>query len=164
MNLLTLLNIYRNFLSRSSGVARAEISLIHDGNSITFPVPPATLPEIECQQNNEVFSSVIGDISTIGLLGLRKISFENLLCPSNIRKYPFARGTAGQDVINFINKARLSDTPFRLVITRADNTYLNMLAIIDNFSYSLDNTDDYYVNIEFSEYRHYNPMTGGLES
>lgn len=164
MNLLKFLNIYRNFLSRSSGVTRAEISLLHDGDSIVFPIPPANLPTIECHQKNEVFESVLGDISTIGLLGLRSISFENLLCPSNVGKYPFARGTNGQDIINFINKARLQDKPFRLVITRGDNTYLNMLAVIDDFNYYLDNTDDYYVNIDFSEYRTYNNQTGALES
>lgn len=166
MNLLGLLNIYRNFLSSSNGIARAEICLLSEGtgDKIVFPVPPANLPNIETPQNNDTFSSVLGDISTIGLLGLRTISFENLLCPSDINKYPFARGTAGQDIINFINKARLSDKPFRLVITRSGNTYINMLAVIDSFSYYLDNTDDYYVNIDFREYRTYNPVTGGLQS
>lgn len=166
MNLLGLLNIYRNFLSRSNGIARAEICLLSEGtgDKIVFPVPPANLPNIETPQNNDTFSSVLGDISTIGLLGLRTISFENLLCPSDINKYPFARGTAGQDIINFINKARLSDKPFRLVITRSGNTYINMLAVIDSFSYYLDNTDDYYVNIDFREYRKYNNQTGALES
>lgn len=165
LSLKNLLNIYRNFLSGSNVVERAEICLLQEGgDSITFPVPPATLPTIECEQKNDVFESVIGDISTIGLLGLRKISFDNLLCPSDNSKYPFARGTNGQDIINFINNSRLEDKPFRLIITRGDNTYLNMLAVIDNFSYSLDNTNDYYVNIEFSEYRTYDPISGGLVS
>lgn len=166
MNLLNLLSIYRNFLSRSNGVARAEICLLSEdtGDKVVFPVPPANLPTIETPQKNDTFESVLGDISTIGLLGLRTISFENLLCPSDNNKYPFARGTSGQDIINFINKARLSNKPFRLIITRSDNTYLNMLSVIDSFSYYLDNTDDYYVSIDFREYRTYNPVTGGLQS
>lgn len=166
MNLLGLLSIYRNFLSRyTSGIDRAEICLMQDGGkSITFPVPPAELPPIETEQHNDTFNSVIGDISTIGLLGLRTISFEKLLCPDNLSKYYWARGSSGSDIVNFINTARLEDKPFRLVITKGDNTYLNMLAVIDNFSYYLDNVNDYYINIDFREYRTYNAITGGLQS
>ena len=165
MNLLKLLNIYRNFLSMTSDkLERAEICLISEGKQIIFPVPPANLPTIECEQKNDTFESVLGDISTIGLLGLRTISFENLLCPSNNSKYSFARGSSGDEIINFINNARLSNQPFRLVITRGSNTYLNMLAVIDNFSYYLDNVNDYYVSIDFREYRFYNQVTGALES
>lgn len=166
MNLLGLLSIYRNFLSRyTSGIDRAEICLMQEGGkSITFPVPPADLPPIETEQHNDTFNSVIGDISTIGLLGLRTISFEKLLCPDNLSRYSWARGSNGSDIVNFINNARLEDKPFRLVITRGDNTYLNMLAVIDNFSYYLDNVNDYYIDIDFREYRTYNPMTGGLQS
>lgn len=166
MNLLGLLSIYRNFLSRyTSGIDRAEICLMQDGGkSITFPVPPAELPPIETEQHNDTFNSVIGDISTIGLLGLRTISFEKLLCPDDLSRYSWARGSSGSDIVNFINNARLEDKPFRLIITRGDNTYLNMLAVIDNFSYYLDNVNDYYIDIDFREYRTYNAMTGGLQS
>lgn len=166
MNLLGLLSIYRNFLSRyASGITRAEICLMQEGgDSVIFPVPPAELPPIETEQHNETFNSVIGDISTIGLLGLRSINFDDLLAPDDVSRYPWARGTNGGDIINFINKARLEDTPFRLVITRGDNTYVNMLAVINKFSYYLDNTNDYHISIEFMEYRTYNPTTGGLQS
>ncbi len=165
LSLSKFLNIYRAFLSVTSDrIERAEIALIQDGSSITFPIVPADLPAVETPQNNDTFNSVIGDISTIGLLGLRSISFDNLLCPSNNSKYSFARGSNGSEIVNFINNARLQNKPFRLVITRGSTTYLNMLAVIDNFSYYLDNTNDYHVNIEFREYRTYNPITGGLES
>lgn len=166
MNLLGLLSIYRNFLSRyTSGIDRAEICLMQEGGkSITFPVPPAELPPIETEQHNNTFNSVIGDISTIGLLGLRTISFEKLLCPDDLSRYSWARGSSGSDIVNFINTARLEDKPFRLIITRGDNTYLNMLAVVDNFSYYLDNVNDYYISIDFREYRTYNAMTGGLQS
>ena len=167
MNLLGLLNIYMNFLSGSSAkIERAEIALLVEGtdSQITFPVPPANLPAVECEQHNEEFNSVIGDISTIGLLGLRKISFSDLLCPSDNSKYPFARGSNGEDIVNFINQARLTDLPCRLVITRGDVTYVNMMVVIDNFSYYLDNTNDYHVNADFKEYRRWNAETGVLES
>lgn len=165
MNLLKLLNIYRNFFGRSSRIERAEIVLMQEGGKqVRFPVPPADLPAIETAQKNEVFESVIGDVSTIGLLGLRKISFDDLLCPDDNAKYSFASGSTGQDIINFINKARLEDKPFRLVITRGGSTYLNMLAVIDNSSYYLDNTNDYHVSIDFKEYRIYDLLTGSLQS
>lgn len=167
MNFLKLLSIYRNYLSNINLVKpdRAEICLMQEGgNSITFPVPPADLPPIETEQHNETFNSVIGDISTLGLLGLRTISFDDLLCPDDTSRYSWAKGTNGSDIINFINKSRLENKPFRLVITRGNNTYLNMLAVINSMSYYLDNLNDYHVSIEFMEYRTYNPVTGGLQS
>lgn len=166
LSLKNLLSIYRNFLSYGGGIERAEISLLDttSNESITFPVTPADLPEVSCEQHNDTFSSVIGDISTIGLLGLRTVSMSDLLCPNNNSKYPFAHGSDGQTIINFINSHRLSDTPFRLIICRGDNTYVNMLCVIDNFTYRLDNVNDYYLNIDFREYRKYNNQTGALES
>lgn len=165
MNLLKLLNIYRNFLSITADrIERAEISLMCDSKSVTFPIVPSDLPEIKCEQKNQIFESVIGDVSSIGLLGLREISFDKLLCPSDNNKYPFARGSSGDEIINFINNSRLQGEPFRLVITRGSNTYLNMLAVIDDFSYYLDNVNDYYVSIDFKEYRYYDATTGSLQS
>ena len=164
MNLLGLLSIYRNFLTKTdTKVRRAEIVLMQEGgDSVTFPVPPADLPAIETAQNNETFNSVIGDIATIGLLGLRTITFDNLLCPD--KSYSWAKGNTGTEIINFVNKARLEDKPFRLIITRGSTTYVNMLAVVNNFSYYLDNTSDYHISVEFMEYRTYNPVTGGLMS
>ena len=167
LNLVNLLNIYRNFLSNQNLIKpdRAEIALLQEGGqSVTFPVPPADLPPIQCEQHNETFNSVIGDISTIGLIGLRSISFDDMLCPGDIDKYPWAKGDNGCDIINFINNARLENKPFRLIITRGDNTYLNMLAGINNFNYYVDNLNDYHISIEFMEYRTYDPVTGGLQT
>lgn len=166
MNLLGLLNLYRAYLSYTgSNNVRAEITLLQEGGkSVVFPVPPADLPPIECEQHNETFNSVIGDISTIGLIGLRSISFDDMLCPGDIDKYSWAKGDNGSDIVNFINTARLENKPFRLIITRGDNTYLNMLAVINHFSYYLDNLNDYHMSIEFMEYRTHDPLTGGLQT
>lgn len=166
LSLKNLLSIYRNFLSYGGGIERAEISLLDTeaNESITFPVIPAELPEVSSEQHNDEFNSVIGDISTIGLLGLRTISLNDMLCPSNVSKYPWAKGSDGETIINFINNHRLSDKPFRLVICRGNNTYINMLVVIDSFTYRLDNVNDYYLNIDFKEYRRWNAETGVLES
>lgn len=164
MNLLSLLSIYRSYLSGVSGdkVDKAEVTLLQEGgSSVTFPVVPADLPTIETAQNNETFNSVIGDISAIGLIGLRSVTFDNWLCPE--RDYSWSKGSSGSAIVNFINKSRLEDKPFRLIITKG-GTYLNMLCVVNSFSYYQDNLGDYHVSIEFMEYRTYNPLTGGLSS
>ena len=165
MDLLKMLSIYRNFLSGlgSDKVRKASVTLMQEGgNSVTFPVVPADLPPIETTQNNETFNSVIGGIATVGLLGLRTITFDNWLLPE--RKYDWATSSNGSDIINFINNARLQDKPFRLIITKGNNTYLNMSCVINNATYYQDNIGDYHLTCEFMEYRTYNPITGGLSS
>nr|DAR20591.1 MAG TPA: tail assembly protein [Caudoviricetes sp.] len=166
MDLTSLLNLYRAYLSyKGNKNVRAEITLLLEGgNSITFPVPPEKLPTIENPQNNEVFNSVIGDISIMGLLGLRSIKFDNLLLPSNVNDYSWAKGDNGADIINFINDNRQKGQPFRLIITKGDVTYCNMNVLIDDFNYYQDNQTDYHIDVTFTEYRTYNSQTGGLET
>lgn len=166
MNLLSFLNLYRAYLSFSGTKKniRASITLLQEGgSSVNFPVPPADLPMISSVQNNDTFNSVIGDVSIIGLMGLRTIEFNDILAPGNTNDYSWASGDNGGDIINFINDARLSGQPFRLIITKGDVTYLNMSCLIDEFSYYQDNTFDYHINIKFTEYRTYNSQ-GGLSS
>lgn len=166
MDLTSLLNLYRAYLSyKGNKNVRAEITLLLEGgNSITFPVPPEKLPTIENPQNNEVFNSVIGDISIMGLLGLRSIKFYDLLLPSNVNDYSWAKGDNGADIINFINDNRQKGQPFRLIITKGDVTYCNMNVLIDDFNYYQDNQTDYHIDVTFTEYRTYNSQTGGLET
>lgn len=166
MDLTSLLNLYRAYLSyKGNKNVRAEITLLLEGgNNITFPVPPEKLPTIENPQNNEVFNSVIGDISIMGLLGLRSIKFDDLLLPSNVNDYSWAKGDNGADIINFINDNRQKGQPFRLIITKGDVTYCNMNVLIDDFNYYQDNQTDYHIDVTFTEYRTYNSQTGGLET
>lgn len=166
MDLTSLLNLYRAYLSyKGNKNVRAEITLLLEGgNSVTFPVPPEKLPTIENPQNNEVFNSVIGDISIMGLLGLRSIKFNDLLLPSNVNDYSWAKGDNGADIINFINDNRQKGQPFRLIITKGDVTYCNMNVLIDDFNYYQDNQTDYHIDVTFTEYRTYNSQTGGLET
>ncbi len=166
MDLTSLLNLYRAYLSyKGNKNVRAEITLLLEGgNSVTFPVPPEKLPTIENPQNNEVFNSVIGDISIMGLLGLRSMKFDDLLLPSNVNDYSWAKGDNGADIINFINDNRQKGQPFRLIITKGDVTYCNMNVLIDDFDYYQDNQTDYHIDVTFTEYRTYNSQTGGLET
>lgn len=166
LDLTSLLNLYRTYLSyKGNKNMRADITLlIEQGSSVTFPVPPADLPKITSVQNNETFNSVIGDVSIIGLLGLRTIEFNDFLLPSDTSDYRWARGDNASDIINFINDNRQKGQPFRLIITKSDVTILNMNVLIDSFDYYQDNMTDYHINIAFTEYRTYNSQTGGLET
>lgn len=168
MNLSKFLNLYRTFLSYSgnSGIARAEISLLVEGdsNSVTFPVIPAQLPAIQNTQKNDTFNSVIGDVSVIGLLGLRTISFDNFLLPNDVSKYSFAKGDNAATILNFIQDHNQTGQPFRLIMTKGDDTICNMNVLINDFSYYQDPVGDTYLSISFVEYRTYNSQTGGLET
>lgn len=168
MNLYNFLNLYRTFLSYSGniGVSNAEISLLVEGdsNSVTFPVIPAQLPKINNVQNNDTFNSVIGDVSIMGLLGLRTIEFEDFLLPNDVSKYSFAKGDNASTILNFIQDHNQSGQPFRLVITKGEDTYCNMSVLINDFSYYQDTVGDTYLSISFVEYRTYNQQTGSLEA
>ena len=83
-DLSSLLNLYRAYLSYTGKKnVRADITLLLEGgDNVTFPVPPDNLPRITTPQNNDTFNSVIGDVSIMGLLGLRSVEFEDFLLPS----------------------------------------------------------------------------------
>lgn len=167
MDLTSFLNIFRDYLGFTGRKnVRAEMSLLLENSDkhITFPVVPADLPEINIEQKNDVFESIIGDVSVIGLLGLRTIEFEDILLPSDISDYTWAKGDNASDIINFINDNRQTGQPFRLVITKDNITYCNMSVLIDNFTYHQDNMCDYHANISFKEYRTYNEQMGTLEA
>lgn len=165
-DLSSLLNIYRDYLSYIGRKnIRADITLlIEGGDSVTFPVPPNNLPRIKSPQNNDTFNSVIGDVSIMGLLGLRTVEFDDFLLPSNPDNYSWAKGDNGSDIINFINENRQKGQPFRIIITKSNVTILNMNVLVDTFDYYLDNQVDYHMNASFTEYRTYNSQTGGLET
>lgn len=166
MDLTSLLNLYRAYLAfQGHKNVRADITLLLEGgSSVTFPIPPANLPKITSPQNNEVFNSVIGDVSQIGLLGLRTVEFKDMLLPSDTNDYSWAHGDNGSDIINFINDNRQKGQPFRLIITKGDVTYLNMNVLVDDFDYYQDNQADFHLNVAFTEYRTHNSQTGGLET
>lgn len=166
LDLTSLLNLYRAYLSfKGNKNVRAEITLlVEGGNSVVFPVPPSNLPKITNPQKNDVFESIIGDVSQIGLLGLRSVEFEDFLLPSDVSNYSWARGDNGSDIINFINDNRQKGQPFRIIITKGGVTYLNMACLIDDFDYFQDGTADYHMNLSLSEYRTFNEQTYGLET
>lgn len=152
MNIFKFLNMYQDFLSGGvSMVDKAEIYLACNGSTVRLPVVPAELPPVEQSQNNGVFNSVIGDMSTIGLMGLRSMTLE-LFLPSDTSKYSFANGDNANDIINFINTNRPLQKPFTITITKGSVTYLNMDCLLNKVSYSMVNTADYKLTLEIVEY------------
>lgn len=162
MDLFSLVNLFQDRLFSESKVHKARIMLKNDEGMITFPITPADLPAIELPQNNEVFSSLNGDMYLVGQLGLRTIKLD-LILPDDTSRYSFASGDNASTIINFITKGRASYRPFRLVITRGHNTYCNMAVLIDTFTYYKDNIGDYHVTINCTEFRHQG-LSGVLEA
>lgn len=152
MNIFKLLNMYQDFLSGGISMSdKAEIYLSFEGNRVRMPVVPAELPPIEQVQNNGVFNSVVGDMNTIGLMGLRTIALD-LYLPSDVNKYSFAKGDNANDIINFINSNRPKGKPFTITITKGNITYINMDCLLNKVSYYMTNTADYKLNLEIVEY------------
>ena len=134
---------------------RASIVLNGPAGRCILPVVPAELPKVSNPQNNETFSSVLGDLRIIGTLGLRTVTLDTI-APTYASKYPWSNplGADGQEVINYLRKAQLTYAPHRLSIFYANGSeYLNMQCTVDNFDYYADNVKDYHYSVTFTEYR-----------
>ena len=143
-----------------SGVGYADIVLSVDNfnDRIIFPVVPANLPELETPQSNSNFEGVLVDLTVMGNIKCKQLSWDGLL-PSSVSKYPFCRplGDSATRVISFIKQYQAEFVPLRLTITFTNGaTYLNMLVVVNNFRYYRDNVGDYHYTIELVEYRDVN--------
>lgn len=163
MDLLSLVNLFQDRLFTESKVTKASIVLQGESGRVTFPVPPANLPELTLPQNNTTFSSLAGDMMLIGQMGLRTMKLDVLL-PDDTSRYTWANGDTATTIINFINRERANYNPLRIVITRGHVTYVNMAVLINNFTYYKDNVGDYHASLDLVEFRTQNPITGELES
>lgn len=75
---------FLNFLSGvvgallgTDGESGATLVLSGSGNSVTFPVAPASF-DVECGYNNSVINvNSLGDINMIGKRGLKTLSFSS---------------------------------------------------------------------------------------
>lgn len=151
--------------NREVGKTSIVLSIDGEDEAIVFPVVPANLPDITIPQKNETFESILGDMSVIGLMGLRQIKLEGLL-PDDVKKYNwcYPNSNNATDIINFINSNRVKYIPFRITITRGSNCYLNMACLVNSFTYTQDNVGDYHYSLELIEYRMRDNKTGGLKS
>lgn len=134
---------------------RASIVLDGPAGRLILPVVPADLPKVNNPQNNETFSSVLGDLRIIGTLGLRTVTLDTI-APTYSNKYPWSNpaGASGQQVVNYLRQAQMTYQPVRLAIFYSNGSeYLNMQCLVDSFDYYADNVKDYHYSVTFTEYR-----------
>ncbi|MEG0297627.1 MAG: hypothetical protein RR620_12985 [Clostridium sp.] len=120
---------------------------------IQFPVNPEEI-KINQDGNNEKTEVVkLGEVNIARDMKLASIEFQCFLPATN--SYPFILNRnqfeAPEFYIDFINKVRKDKKPIRFIVSDKN---INILAIIENFSYSYKaGDDDVYYNISLSEYR-----------
>ncbi len=117
---------------------------------IQLPIVPAEF-KIPSPMSNETFTTINqGDIKVIGRRGLGAVTIETFF-PS--KDYPFSRNRTykGWEYVEIIESWIDKRFPIRLV---ASNTPINMLVVIDNFEYGLqDGSGDVYYSLSLSEFK-----------
>ena len=134
---------------------RASIMLDGPAGRLILPVVPADLPKVSNPQNNETFSSVLGDLRIIGTMGLRTVTLDTI-APTYANKYSWSNpaGASGKEVVNYLRRAQLTYQPVRLAIFYSNGSeYLSMTCTVDNFEYYADNSKDFHYSATFTEYR-----------
>ena len=134
---------------------RAVIMLDGPAGRLVLPVVPANLPKVSNPQNNETFSTVLGDLRIIGTMGLRTVTLDTI-APTYASKYPWSNpaGASGKEVVNYLRRAQLTYQPVRLAIFYSNGSeYLSMTCTVDNFEYYADNSKDFHYSATFTEYR-----------
>lgn len=157
--------VSRLVTAKMSVGSKASIVITAKNGAVVLPLVPSDLPEISNPQNNESFESVLGSMSVIGTMGLRKVTLNGLI-PVDINKYSYASplGSTAGEIINFMYNCRASNNVARIVIAYSDGSvYLNMACLINSFDYYIDNVKDYHYRMELVEYRSVN-LLGGLVS
>lgn len=122
---------------------------------IVMPVVPSELPVVEGGYNNEVFTTLAGDVSVMGTPQLAKLTLENYLLPNDPSKYPFCRpyGSSAAHVVNFLAKAQRDYVPLRiLIVYHTGGEYLNMPCLVNNISVNRDSVNDMHLTVELVEY------------
>lgn len=133
----------------------AHIVLSGSRGAVHVPIIPAELPKVTNPQNNEIFKTVLGDISIIGTLGLRELTIEGLL-PSHPSRYPWISGSVSNatQIITFLKLSQESFSPIRVsIVYENGSVYLNMQATVDEFDYYADNARDFHYRLKLTEYR-----------
>lgn len=159
---ISLLKAIAQTLNSVNPSGKANIILDGSAGRIILPVVPAELPKVGNPQNNETFSSVLGDLRIIGTLGLRTVTLETI-APTYSNKYSWSNpaGADGKRVITYLRNSQLTYAPLRLSIVYSNGSdYLSMMCTVDNFEYYIDNAKDYHYSVTFTEYR--NPTREGV--
>lgn len=152
---ISLLKAIAQTLNSVNPSGKANIILDGPAGRIILPVVPAELPKVGNPQNNETFSSVLGDLRIIGTLGLRTVTLETI-APTYSNKYSWSNplGADGKEVIKYLRQAQLTYAPLRLSIVYSNGSdYVSMMCVVDSFEYYTDNAKDFHYSVTFTEYR-----------
>lgn len=152
---ISLLKAIVQSLNSINPSGRANIILTGPAGRLVLPVVPADLPKVSNPQNNETFSTVLGDLRIIGTMGLRTVTLDTI-APTYAGKYPWSNplGASGKEVISYLRRAQLTYQALRLAIIYSNGSdYLTMQCTVDSFDYYVDNAKDFHYNVTFTEYR-----------
>lgn len=147
-------------------MAKSEINIYLEtfGQKIlTFPVNPSELVMTSSQENSTYQALGLGEVSEIGNLDLKELSFESFFPLSGAYKGQKKVGLPylsvedwallrPQQYVDIIELKRSTRRPARLVISGTD---INMLVTIPQFdiTYKAGEHEDIYFSITFQQYR-----------
>lgn len=156
MGLLGNLNRAYTLMSVSKAtIKKLNIVFIANEESVTIPIVPSKLPEINVPQANDTFNAITGDLNIIGVMGLRTFTLSSFF-PVD-KQYHFRRAgslTDGNKYVEFFNKYRTELIPLRVIMAYDDGAeMLNMACTIDNFVYYLDAANDISYTLDCREYK-----------
>lgn len=122
---------------------------------IKFPILPEEI-KIKSSSNNETFEVVkLGEINVLKERKLKEFSFSTFF-PATYDLYPFLNVTENEFInasilVNELENIRRTKKPFRFIL---DNSIINMLCSIEDFSYGyVYGDDDIHFELSFKEYK-----------
>lgn len=116
-----------------------------------LPIIPETF-DVSFPHNNETISTIAdGDMSVIGMPGLKKLSFDCWL-PS--KRYSFAKSNlTAQQGKAFFTKWKRKRRPIRIVVTSKDGWEIhNELYAIDDFTFGYDRVGDMPYSLSLTQF------------
>lgn len=139
----------------SGGSSGAAFTLSGSGDSISFPVSPASF-EIRSPYNNATVNiNSLGEMNMIGKRGLKTVTLKSFF-PAQY--YGFEQSYPSEDPYASVNRMEAMATfgqPCRLAIS---GTGISMACTIESLSYGeKDGSGDVYFTVELKEYRYFMP-------
>lgn len=150
-----------SLISSGSGLnTGCKLMLSCAGESVVFPISPASFEVSNSYNNSTVNVNSLGDINMLGKRGLSTIKFASFFPAQDysgiVNNNPDSPYSYVEKIKSFAEKGQ----PCRLSIS---NTNINLSVSIDSFDYSeKDGTSDVYFSISLREYRYVLPQSNKL--
>ncbi|SET55420.1 hypothetical protein SAMN05660297_02742 [Natronincola peptidivorans] len=131
-------------------MVKVYLSINNNEEVLLLPVTPAEY-EVKEPWNNQEVVGLRQSINLIQNKGLATIEITSFF---PIRDYPFIlnRDMWGMEYVNTIERWRKRRVPVRLVITKEDETDINMPVTIDDFTYKTEKDGDIYYTLHLKEF------------